>query len=151
MRIKLLQVVFALAWCSPCISWSQSQIEFSDISFSAADNVWDVKPTLLQLENGKSINKVFILTSDGRVNLNVSMKISRMKSKISQHKSQGVRLVIKYRCRLDGSLSKTETQRVFWPDNDGIFKETVEFSFNKSKLKPLVGTLKFNAKVILAR
>ncbi|MFM7853717.1 MAG: hypothetical protein ACKO96_17795, partial [Flammeovirgaceae bacterium] len=97
--------------------------------------------------NGKSDEKVFVLTRDGNVKLTVTMEVKRMKSRISQHKGQGIRLTLKYQCIMEGESAKNKTERMFWPDNDGNFAENVSFTFGKGKLKPVVATLKFNGKI----
>ncbi|MFM8913069.1 MAG: hypothetical protein ACKOE6_09165 [Flammeovirgaceae bacterium] len=149
MRIKLLQVLLVVAILPACKSWAQAKIDFSQILLSVSDNTWDAKDRSFVLENGKSVDNVFILTNDRKISLSVMIKMRRMKSRISQHKAQGIRLQLKYKCQFEGSVSKNKTERVFWPDNDGNFKESVTFNFNNGKLKPIVGTLQYQAKVTL--
>ncbi len=149
MRIKLLQVLTAVAFFPSCFSWAQAKVDFSQISFSINDNSEAVKDRSVRLENGVAQDVVLVRTQDGKAQLSITMKISRMKSKISQHKTQGVRLALKYQCTFEGVVSKNRTERVFWPDNDGNFEERVTFSFNQDKLKPLVATLRYQAKVNL--
>ncbi|MBS1553352.1 MAG: hypothetical protein JSU09_00380 [Bacteroidetes bacterium] len=146
MTHKILQLAFFIL-ALPIQSKSQADIQFSQIALSTADNSRDVKDRAFTLDNGKSDEKVFVLTSDGKVKLTVTMEVKRMKSRISQHKGQGIRLTLKYQCIMEGESAKNKTERMFWPDNDGSFAENVSFTLGKGKLKPIVATLKFNGKI----
>jgi formylmethanofuran dehydrogenase subunit E-like metal-binding protein len=146
MTHKILQLAFFIL-ALPISSKSQATIQFSQIALSTADNSWDVIDRTFTLENGKSDEKVFVLTSDGKVKLTATMEVKRVKSRISQHKGQGIRLTLKYQCIMEGESAKNKTERMFWPDNDGNFTENVSFTFGKGKLKPVVATLRFSSKI----
>jgi hypothetical protein len=147
MRIKLLQLLVVIMILPTANMWAQAELQLSSISFTIPESTLEIKDRSFPLKSGEGEERVLVLTTDGTTKLSVKTKIKRMKSRISQHKAQGIRLTLVYHCVYKGEKRKNKTERVFWPDNDGTFKENVSFSFAKGKLKSEVANLKFNGMV----
>lgn len=144
MRIKLMQLLIAIILLPSANLWAQAQLQLSAISFTSPESTLEVKDRSFPLKANKEEERILVLTTDGNVKLSMEIKVKRLKSRMSQHKAQGVRLTLKYYCDFKGEKRKNKTERVFWPDNDGSFTETVSFSFGNGKLKAQVASLKFN-------
>lgn len=142
-----MQLLVAIILLPTVNSWAQAQLQLSAISFTSTESNLEVKDRSFPLQANKGEERVLVLTTDGAIKLSMEIKIKRMNSRTSQHKSQGVRLRLKYNCDFKGEKRKNKTEHFFWPDNDGSFKETVSFSFGKGKLKAEVASLKFNGQI----
>jgi len=147
MRNKIIQlVVFTLILGSTELL-AQSKIQLSNISFLTPESTIKVKENAFPVENGKSIDILLALINDGKTKLTLEIEAVRLKSNLSQHKAQGVKLKMKYFCTYNGENRKNKTERIFWPDQSGAFREKVAFSFGRNKLKTVSTTLTFDGNV----
>jgi hypothetical protein len=145
MLFKIIQFsVLVLLICHSKQIYSQAQVEVTKILVTTPENTYPSKDQAAQLEKG--IPKEIVI-SEGGARVVVQIKITRLKSKISNHKDEGIKLQYNYLCVYGWEKRKGKSERFFWPGEETSFVEKAEFSFNRKKLKPSLVKIKFNAQV----
>jgi hypothetical protein len=145
MLSKIIQFSFlALLLFSSKQAYTQAQVELKKIQLTTPENTYESKDQTFQLEQG---TKKEIVISEGGAKITIEMKITRMKSKISNHKDLGIKLQYNYLCVYGWGKRKGKSERFFWPGEEASFNEKMEFSFDRKKLKPSQVKLNFNAQI----
>lgn len=123
---------------------AQAQVELTKIQLTTPENTYESKDQTFQLEEG---TKREIIVTEGGAKITIEMKITRMKSKISNHKDLGIKLQYNYLCVFGWEKRKGKSERFFWPGEEASFNEKMEFSFDRKKLKPSQVKINFNAQI----
>jgi hypothetical protein len=145
MLSKIIQFSFlAILLFSSKQVYSQAQVELKKIQLTTPENNYESKDQTFQLEEG---TKREIVITEGGAKITIEMKITRMKSKISNHKDQGIKLQYNYLCVFGWEKRKGKSERFFWPGEEKSFAEKMEFSFDRKKLKPSQVKINFNAQI----
>jgi hypothetical protein len=147
MPSKIIQFSFLsfaiLIFCTNQVC-AQAQIELTKIQLTIPENTYESKDQIFQLEEG---TKKEIVISEGGAKITIGMKITRMKSKISNHKDLGIKFQYNYRCVFGSEKRKGKSERFFWPGEETSFNEKMEFSFDRKKLKPSQVKINFNTQI----
>ena len=145
MLSKIIQFSFLALLIFPSKKiYSQAQIELKKIQLTTPENSFESKDQTFQLEEG---SKREIVVTEGGAKITIEMKITRMKSKISNHKDLGIKLQYKYLCVFGWEKRKGKSERFFWPGEETSFDEKMEFSFDRKKLRPSLVKLKFHTQI----
>jgi hypothetical protein len=135
---NLFSVAIVVILASSATQAQPFSLKLSAVEVRANGTSLPGKPQEVSLEMKQKSTPVTLLNQNGTTVMAV-FRVSRLKSRVSEHKNSGVRMVVHYTCQQNGKTRKNRQEKIFWLEDSRQFEEEVLFNFQEGiSNKPVV-------------